>query len=139
MIPFAAWLLLANVLMNLFEVVDRYMIIHFSGRPAGNALDVVGNYHASRVVPMLLVSLAAMLAAMITPHLSHDWESGRRELAAARLRLFLKLVGLGLFATAVAVVVAAPLLFDVALRGKFPGGQAVLPWTLVYCTGSACG
>ena len=33
-----------------------------------------------------------------------------------------------------AVLLAAPLLFQVALRGKFPGGQAVLPWTLVYCT-----
>jgi O-antigen/teichoic acid export membrane protein len=34
----------------------------------------------------------------------------------------------------VVVLLAAPLLFDVAFRGKFPGGQAVLPWTLVYCT-----
>jgi O-antigen/teichoic acid export membrane protein len=134
MLPFAGWVLLANVLTNLFEVVDRYMIVHFSRVPAAEALDLIGNYHSSRVVPMLLVSIAAMLAAVIMPHLSHDWEAGRRAQVAARLKLFLKLFGFALFAAGVAVLLAAPLLFDIALRGKFPGGAAVLPWTLVYCT-----
>jgi polysaccharide transporter, PST family len=133
-VPFALWILLANVLTNLFEVVDRYMIVHFSRASALTALDMVGNYHTSRVVPMLLVSIAAMMSTMITPHLSHDWEAGRRAQVAARLRLFVKLFGFALFAGAVAVLVAGPLLFEVALRGKFPCGQAVLPWTLVYCT-----
>ena len=94
----------------------------------------MGNYHSSRVVPLLLVSIAMLLGTMIMPHLSHDWEAGRRELVAARLRLFLKLLGFALFAAGAAVLAAAPLLFGVAFRGKFPGGQAVLPWTLVYCT-----
>jgi polysaccharide transporter, PST family len=132
--PFAAWVLLANVLTNLFEVIDRYMIVHFSGAPASAALDVVGNYHSSRVVPMLLVSIAAMLSTMITPHLSHDWEAGRRQQVVARLRLFLKLFGFGLYAGGVAVLICAPLLFGFVLHGKFPEGEAVLPWTLVYCT-----
>jgi O-antigen/teichoic acid export membrane protein len=132
--PFAAWVLLGSVLTNLFGVVDRYMIIHFSRTSAAEALDAVGNYHSSRVVPLLLVSVAAMLGAMIMPHLSHDWELGRRDLVAARLRLFLKLFGYALFAAATAVLLAAPLLFRVAFRGKFPEGETVLPWTLVYCT-----
>ena len=131
--PFAAWVLLAAALCNLFEVVDRYMIIHFSTMPADEALRQVGNYHSSRVVPLLLVSIAAMLATMITPHLSNDWEAGRRELVAARLRLFIKLLGLAMTTAAVAVLVAAPLLFGVAFKGKFAGGLAVLPWTLTYC------
>ena len=131
--PFAAWMLMVSLLTNLFEVVDRYMIIHFSGASVDGALSLVGNYHASRVAPVLLVSIAAMLAAMITPHLSHDWEAGRRDLVAFRLRLLLKIFGLGLFAAAVAVVVVAPLLFDFAFKGKFPDGLSVLPWTLVYC------
>ncbi len=134
MVPFAAWVLLASVLTNLFGVVDRYMILHFSRTPAVAALDAVGNYHSSRVVPLLLVSIAAMLSTMITPHLSHDWEAGKHELVASRLRLFLKLFGLALYAGAVAVLLAAPLLFVVAFRGKFPWGEAVLPWTLMYCT-----
>ena len=133
-VPFAAWVLLASVLTNLFGVVDRYMILHFSRTPAVAALDAVGNYHSSRVVPLLLVSIAAMLSTMITPHLSHDWEAGKYDLVAARLRLFLKLFGFVLYAGAVAVLLAAPLLFEVAFRGKFPCGEAVLPWALMYCT-----
>ena len=129
----AAWILLSNVLMSLFGVMDRYMIVHFSGRSGPVALDLVGNYHASRVVPALLVSIAAMLAAMIMPHLSHDWEAGRRERVAARLRLFVKLFGLATVAGIVAIAAAAPLLFKVALRGKFAAGQTILPWTLLYC------
>ena len=120
--------------MNVFGMVDRYMILHFSHTPAAVALDAVGNYHSSRVVPLLLVSIAAMLSTMIMPHLSHDWEAGKHELVAARLRLFLKLFGFALYAGAVAVLLAAPLLFQVAFRGKFPWGEAVLPWTLMYCT-----
>ena len=46
-------------------------------------------------------SIAVTLGAMITPHLSHDWEAGRRELVAARLRLFLKLFGFAIYAAAV--------------------------------------
>ncbi len=132
--PFAAWVLLGSVLTNLFGMVDRYMIVHFSRASSAEALDVVGNYHSSRVVPLLLVSIASMLAAMITPHLSHDWEAGQREQVRARLQLFFKLFGFALSAGAVAVLLAAPLLFEVAFCGKFPYGQAVLPWTLVYCT-----
>ncbi len=71
---------------------------------------------------------------MITPHLSHDWEAGRRDLVVARLRLFMKLFGFALFATATAVLLFSPLLFSVGFHGKYPEGQAVLPWILVYCT-----
>jgi len=55
---------------------------------------------------------------MILPHLSHDWEAGRREQVAARLRLILKLFGFALFAGAVAVLLAAPLLFVMTLSGS---------------------
>ena len=134
LVPFAGWVLTVNILVNLFEVVDRYMIVHFSTRPSGEALALVGNYHSSRIVPMLLVSLSAMLGAMITPHLVHDWEAGRKERVGKRLRLFLKLFGFALCMGQWVVLAASPLLFNVALKGKFDGGLTVLPWTLTYCT-----
>ena len=81
---------------------------------------------------MLLVSVAAMMATMITPHLSHDWEAGRRDRVSAQLNLFIKLLAFALTACAVAFLLVAPLLFNVAFEGKFAGGQAVLPWTLTY-------
>ncbi|KKL12469.1 hypothetical protein LCGC14_2535460, partial [marine sediment metagenome] len=132
LIPFAGWMLAVSVLTSLFEIVDRYMIVHYSGGSAAAALARVGDYHSSRVVPVLLVSIAAMLGTMITPHLSHDWEAGRRDRVSARLNLFLKLLAFALIVGAVVVVFAAPLLFGVAFQGKFAGGLAVLPWTLTY-------
>jgi O-antigen/teichoic acid export membrane protein len=133
LIPFAAWILSINMLTNLFGIADRYMIIHFAPGSADAALAMVGQYHSSRVAPLLLVSIASMLATVLLPHLCHDWESGRRDLVASRLNLFLKLLAYGLIAASAAVLFVAPWLFGVAFHGKFAGGMAVLPWTLAYC------
>ena len=133
LIPFAAWILTINLLTNLFGIADRYMIIHFVPGSPEAALAMVGQYHSSRVAPLLLVSIASMLATVLLPHLCHDWESGRRDLVASRLNLFLKLLAYGLIAASAAVLFVAPWLFGVAFQGKFAGGMAVLPWTLAYC------
>jgi O-antigen/teichoic acid export membrane protein len=133
LLPFAAWIWTASLLGNLFEIADRYMIVHFSPAGPAAALAQVGQYHSSRVVPLLMVSIAVMLGSIITPHLSHDWEQGRRDRVAARLNLLIKLLSFSLCVAAVAVLFASPLLFDVAFQGKFSAGLAVLPWTLTYC------
>jgi O-antigen/teichoic acid export membrane protein len=67
------------------------------------------------------------------PHLSKDWESGRREQVGKQLNLSLKLTGLGMLAFGVCVLLFAPLLFDVILQGKYNNGLLVLPWTLAGC------
>ncbi len=131
--PFVAWVSVASLLANVFEIADRYMIIHFSSRTAAEALEMVGYYHSSRIVPLLLVSIALMLGGVLMPHLSHDWEAGLRSRVGARLNLFMKLLCFGLTSTAVVVLFAAPLLFAVAFQGKLDGGLPVLPWTLTYC------
>lgn len=132
LLPFAAWVWLTSMLANLFELADRYLLLHFAGLSPQQALAEVGNYHSSRVVPLLLVSIAAMLASVATPHLTHDWEAGRHSQVADRLNLLLKLIGFSTFSAAVAVLGLAPFLFGTALAGKFSGGLAVLPWTLTY-------
>ncbi|MBN1908761.1 MAG: lipopolysaccharide biosynthesis protein [Pirellulales bacterium] len=132
-VPYVVWVSATSLTANLFEIADRYMIIHYSTGGPEAGLMQVGQYHSSRVVPLLMVSIAVMLGAMVTPHLSADWESGRRDRVQARLNLFLKLLALALSAAAVAVLIAAPLLFDWAFRGKFDDGRAVLPMTLCYC------
>ena len=133
LIPFAGWILAINMLTNLFGIADRYMIIHFAPGSSEETLSMVGQYHSSRVAPLLLVSIASMLATVLLPHLSHDWESGLRDLVARRLNLFLKLLAYGLIAASAAVLFIAPWLFGVAFEGKFASGMAVLPWTLAYC------
>jgi O-antigen/teichoic acid export membrane protein len=128
--PFAAWILAINMLTNLFAMIDRALIIHFA---PGDSLAVLGQYHSSRVVPMLLVSIAALLATMLLPHLSHDWEAGLRGRVSHRLGLFLKLSTFGMTAAGAGILLVAPWLFDTAFAGKYADGLAVLPWTLVLC------
>jgi O-antigen/teichoic acid export membrane protein len=132
--PFAAGVWVVNWLSNAFEIVDRYMIVHFSGMNTDAALVEVGNYHSARVVPLLLISLSGLLAGIILPHLSKDWESGRADQVGRRLNLTLKLLGFALSTGAVVVLFASPLLFGVAFGGKYDGGLVVLPLTLTYCT-----
>jgi O-antigen/teichoic acid export membrane protein len=132
LVPFAAWVWVINALYNLFEVVDRYMVLHFGDLPDAQAL--VGQYHSAQVIPVLIVSVAGMLAGMILPHLSRDWESGRRDRVSDTLNLTLKLQSIAVFAGGGLVLLAAPLLFDIAWQGKYAGGLALLPLALASCS-----
>ncbi|HEV2968621.1 MAG TPA: lipopolysaccharide biosynthesis protein [Pirellulales bacterium] len=131
LVPFAAWLWSVNLLYNLVGVVDRYMMMHFA--PTSDPLTLVGHYHSSQVVPMLMVSMCGLIGGIIMPHLSHDWETGRTTDVATKLNLTIKLLGLAMLAGSVATLFGAPLLFGVAFHGKYEGGFEILPWTLIYC------
>ncbi len=130
---FAFFVWVTNLLAHLFAVIDRYMLMHYSGMTDLEAQIQVGHYHSSRIVPLLLVSFADLLSGLVMPHLSSDWESGRREQVGKQLNLSLKLTGLGMLAFGVCVLLFAPLLFDVILQGKYNNGLLVLPWTLAGC------
>jgi O-antigen/teichoic acid export membrane protein len=134
LISFAAWFWTGSFLTNVFDIVDRYMILHYLPTSAEEALAQIGHYHAARVVPLLLITLAWLLSTIITPYLCHDWERGRRDRVAAHLNLFLKLVGLSLSAAATLALLGGPWLFNVAFGGQHAAGLAVFPFTLIYCT-----
>jgi O-antigen/teichoic acid export membrane protein len=133
LLPFALWMWVTNWLTGLFDFVARYMLIHYSGLDVAEALVQVGQYHSARIVPLLFVGVAELLAAMITPHLSYDWEAGRREQVSRRLNLFLKLFAFGLVSAGVAIEFVAPVLFSVGFEGKYAGGLSVLPWAMISC------
>ena len=109
------------------------MIVHFSEMTSEAALEQVGHYHSSRIVPLLFVTFATMLASVILPHLTRDWEAGRRGAASDLMVLCLKMCVLFLSVGCTAVLLCAPWLFEVGFEGKYSGGLAVLPWTLTYC------
>ena len=98
------------------------------------ALRQVGYYHTSRLLPLLFVAVSALLGSMITPHLSHDWELGRRrEVANAtehRLEIarFVAVRRIGRGAD------LCPLLVQHGVGRQVRGGLEQLPLTLVYCT-----
>ncbi|MEQ8846296.1 lipopolysaccharide biosynthesis protein [Botrimarina sp.] len=130
---FAFWVWVTNLLTNVFSTCDRYMIIHYGGFDADRALVQVGNYHTSTIVPVLLVSIANLMVGAMTPHLSHDWECGRRDEVAARLNLALKLGALAMLAAGAAILTLAPALFQYAFENKYAAGLAVMPWTISAC------
>lgn len=131
--PFAAWMWGANLLSNLYETLDRTMLLHLSPVDTVTAQALVGQYHSGRVIPLVLVGLAAMLGGILMPYLTAHWERGDRDAVRRQLRWTLKLIAIGFTAAGVLILALAPLLFDVILQGKYSDGKSVLPLTLVYC------
>jgi len=131
--PFAIWLWASNLLNNLFEVSDRYMLIHWSAGTSEMAQGSVGQYHSGRVVPLLLVSVAAMLAGLLMPYLSQAWEAGQKEKATKQLKWTVKLIAILFTVGGVLILLLSPVLFEQILQGRYNDGLSVLPTTLVYC------
>jgi O-antigen/teichoic acid export membrane protein len=133
LVRFAVWVWITNLLCHLFGVVDRYMLVHWSGLDNSAALALVGHYHASRIVPILFLCVADLLGGVVLPYLSHDWECGARQRVSDRLNLILKFASLVMLAGGVVVLWISPWLFHVAFAGRYDEGLAVMPWTLTYC------
>lgn len=132
-VPFSFSFWVTSLLTNLLVITDRYMIVHYGGFTSDEALTQVGNYHSSRLIPLLLISVLELLGGVLIPYLSCDWEAGDRQRVTTRLNLLLKLSGLGVALASAVVLLAGPLLFDVILGGKFAAGFKILPWTLTSC------
>ncbi|MEM9352496.1 MAG: lipopolysaccharide biosynthesis protein [Planctomycetota bacterium] len=130
---FAFFVWLMNVLAHLFGVVDRYMLLHWSGMEPEVALEQIGHYHSSRIIPLLMISFCDLLGGTMIPHFAHDWEMGRRSSVSRSLKLAVKVTAIGMIAFAAAVIAFAPVLFNQILGGKYSAGLAVLPWTLSAC------
>jgi PST family polysaccharide transporter len=130
LVRFAIWVWITNLLTNVFAVTDRYMILHLGAFTPSEALVQVGNYHASNIVPLLLVSVANLMVGAMIPHLSHDWESGQQRAVGDRLNLGLKIASLTMLVAGLCVLTVCPLLFRYAFEDKYGGGLAVLPWAL---------
>lgn len=133
LLRFAVWVWVTNLLSNLFSVIDRYMIVHYSGLPADDSLSLVGHYHTSMLVPVLLVSVANLLTGAMTPHLSHEWEAGQQDKVSARLNLTLKLGAMVMSVAGIGVLLVTPVLFHLSFDGKYDEGLRVLPWALASC------
>jgi O-antigen/teichoic acid export membrane protein len=129
--PFAVGVWLCNLVTNAFDMVNPYMLAHFSHLPQHEAMAEVGNLHSARILPLLIFAFSTTLASMLIPHLTHAWETGQRANVGRDVRLFVKLYSLALTLGAACILVAAPTLFGVVFRGKYDGGLHVLPWTML--------
>ena len=131
MMTFVLAVCASNVLTSVITASDRYMILHFSAVPGDQAAAMVGQFHSARLVPVVIIQLTVLMGTMFVPYLTADWEAGRSDRVATRINTFVKLIGLGTMALSAVVLLGAPLLFGHVLGGKFPEGQAILPWTLL--------
>jgi polysaccharide transporter, PST family len=136
-LPFAASIWLMNLLGNLFDVVDRYMLLHLANTEVLSGTAIVGQYHSGRILPVLITSLAAMLNGMILPHLSADWEAGEREAVKTRIRSTMKLMTLFFWALSIGGMVVSPFVFHTLLKGRYADGLSIMPLGLVHCTYAA--
>ena len=131
--PFAAWLWVSNFFNNCFELSDRYMLLYCSPVSADLAQGLVGQYHSGRTIPLVLISLSAMLGGVLLPYMAAHWEKDEKEEACDQLRWTTKLMSIAFTLVGVAIVIAAPFIFDTLLQGRYEEGLSVLPMTLVYC------
>lgn len=129
--PFAMAVWVINLLSNLFEVGDRYMLLHLSSGGEAMAQAAVGQYHCGRILPNLLVSLGMMLGGILLPYLSADWERRKSTQVAARLRQVLQGVSVSFMVLSVAAMCFAPLLFQVGFAGRYAAAERILPLALL--------
>ncbi len=133
-VPFACALWVMNLLSNLFDVADRYMLLHLSagGQEFGQA--AVGQYHCARIVPNLLISIGMMLGGIVMPYLSLDWEAKRFSAVATRIRQLIQGISVSFLAISIAVMAFAPLLFQFVIGGRYQLAESVLPLALAQAT-----
>lgn len=129
----ARWVWISNLVTNTFQFTDRLIFIHCGGLSTEESLAAVGQFHSSRVIPLLMVTFATLVAALNLPHFSSDWEQGQHHRAGRRLNLVLKLTGFMFMIAGGSVLAASTILFDSFLVGKFELGKDVVPWSLVAC------
>ena len=132
-LPFAVSIWCMNLLVNLFDVVDRYMLLHLAAETAEQGRILVGQFHSGRIMPMLLSSLTMMLNAMLLPYYAREWEAGNKDRVADAQKLTLKCGTLFFFCLSVASLAVAPFLFDYILKGKYSDGLSIMPLAMLHC------
>ena len=131
MMQFALWVWLTNWLANLFQVMDRYMLVHLSRLEPHRVLAQVGNYHAAWVLPLVVITVAGVIHSALVPHLSQSWEQGRRVHVRRTLRRFVRLGSLVLCLVLLGIQGLHVPMFHWFLQHKYPLAGEVLPWVSV--------
>jgi PST family polysaccharide transporter len=134
-LPFAASVWIINLLLNSFDLVDRYALLHFCSPDLQGAdvHSVVGQLHSGKLIPTLLSNFAVMLSGIVLPYLVADWEQGRLDRVVSSLKTTLKLGSLFFLFLSLGALVASPFLFTWVLEGRYADGLAILPKALTVC------
>jgi|GEM_PF-6283505 len=134
LLPFALWVWLSNLFVNLFSVCDRLLLVNFLHASSSETTFLIGQYHTSCVFPTLIMTVGGMAASTAMPYFSQDWEAGNRQNVIDRINLVMKCVGIVALASSCALLLVSPFLFGVLWKDKFVLGESLLPMTLCFCS-----
>ena len=129
---YAAWNCLISLIANVFELSDRYMLLWLGGDPMV-AQSLIGQYHASRMMPLLLAAVATLIANVTLPYLVTHWERGERSEVIAQLELAVKGTAIGSTFGAALVIAFAQPLYQLFFGDRYDASLGILPMTFVYC------
>lgn len=128
----AFWIWVVNLLANLFDAADRYVLVHFGGLGAEAAQSLVGQYQSSLLLPSLLIGMGTAFGGAMLPHLARSRSAGDIEGAGKTLVTATKLITVLFVVAGFAALWSGPFLFDLLWRGKFAAGESVLGLALMH-------
>lgn len=130
--PFAVAMWCSNLLSNLFDLSDRYMLLHLTQASSDSGQALVGHFYCGRILPNLLLSLGLMLGGIMLPYWSADWE--RKLFSKISLTMNNMLVVLSLLFTGLSIGAEAfsPILFDWFLGGRYRDAQEILAIGMIF-------
>lgn len=136
-VPFALTVWCMNLLTNMFDLSDRYMLLHLSqvGSEAGQAL--VGQFYCGRILPNLLLSLGMMVGGIILPYLSADWERKWMDKISESMNNLLIVLSFVFSTISLLGIAASPLLFEWLLYGRYQPAAEILPLGMTLACWSA--
>jgi O-antigen/teichoic acid export membrane protein len=136
-LPFALALWCTNILSCMFEISDRYMLLHWSAGDKVTGQSLVGQYYCGRILPNLMYSLAMMFSGMLLPYLSVDWEQRRLRKISQQMNHILLIGSLGFTLISVCCLEVSPWLFERALDGRYGPAQGILALSLIQTVWSS--
>lgn len=130
---YATWNCIISFVGNLFELTDRYMLQMLGEVDVHEAHAMVGQYHASRMIPILLIGFAQVVTNVLMPYFAAHWERGEIQEVNQKLDLTLKVTSITMTFGAAVILTLAPILFSVLYGDRYDAGLAVLPMAMTYC------
>lgn len=125
-VPFAAALWFSNLMSNLFDLSDRYMLLHLCRMGAEQGQAMVGQFYCGRILPNLLLSIGMMLGGILLPYLSADWERRMFDRISSSMNSLMIVLSVGFTLISLVAITLSPILFEWFLRDRYSQAAEIL-------------
>lgn len=121
----------AGGLMELWRVMDRWMLVHSKDGDLAERLSAIGSYYVVEMLSLPLFALAMQLTVLVLPHVLHLWEDGRTREASRMIWLSTKLCVLSLIVVSAGMVLFEHLLLVTVFDDHSGQAEIIFPYVLV--------